>query len=105
MGTRPRPRYTQPDQLSELIAQAIAPLTEEIKEARKDISRLELNTIPRSEVYDRAVMDEKLGKLSNEINATQSGLTGIKEFVWKALGGASAVVVIFVYLHQYVSIK
>lgn len=105
MATRPRPQYAEPDRLSELISQAIAPLTEEIKEARKDISRLELNTIPRAEVYDRAVMDEKLGKLSAENKATQASLAGIKEFVWKALGGASAVVVIFVYLHQYVSIR
>lgn len=106
MGTRPRSRYAEsPDHLSELISQAIAPLTEEIKEARKDISRLELTTIARTDVYDRQVMDEKLGKLSNEIKAAQASVTAMKEFVWKALGGASALVVIFVYLHQYVSIK
>lgn len=105
MGTRPRPRYAEPDRLAELIASAIAPLTDELKEVRKDIGKLELNTIARNEVYDRAVMDEKLGKLADEIKSIQNGLTGIKEFVWKALGGASAVVVIFFYLHQYVSIK
>lgn len=107
MGTRPRSRYAESstDQLSAIIADALAPLTTEVKEMRKELGELELRTIPRAEVYDRQVMDEKLGQLRADNTSIRNEIKSMKEFVWKALGGASAVVVIFVYLHQYVSIK
>jgi hypothetical protein len=102
MGTRPRSRdATSLDQLGEALRLAIEPVTDELKELRKDISRLELTTIPRADVYDRPVMDEKLNQIKSLIETLAGQIKGMKEFVWKALGGAYTIAVLVVLISQH----
>lgn len=87
--------------LAEIVQTAVKPLTDEMKEMRVDIQSLKENRVVRADVYDRQVMDEKLSKLTGEIESQQKALLAMKEFVWKALGGAGTIVVILVYFKQY----
>lgn len=87
--------------LAEIVQAAVKPLTDEMKEMRGDIQDLKLTQVNRADVYDRQVMDEKLGKLTSEIENQQKALAAMREFVWKALGGAGSIVVILVYFKQY----
>jgi hypothetical protein len=90
--------------LAEIVQAAVKPLTDEMKEMRGDIQSLKLTQVNRTDVYDRQVMDEKLGKLTDENKALREMVTAMKEFVWKALGGAGTVIVLLVYLQQHFSI-
>ena len=95
MGTRPRPRYVEsPNQLGEALSAALEPVTTELKELRKDISRLELTTIPRADVYDRSVMDEKMNQLRTETEAVRAEIKGLKDFMWKMIGGVGTLALI-----------
>lgn len=70
------------------------PVTTELKELRKDISRLELTTIPRADVYDRSVMDEKLNQVRAEVETVRTEIKSLKDFTWKVIGGVGTLALI-----------
>lgn len=99
MGTRPRPRYAQPDRLSEVISAALEPLTDEIKEVKETMRKIELTFVSRTDVYDRTVMDEKLGKLMDEIKNLKASID-----LYRLLGIGALIVTLYVAFVSHVSL-
>lgn len=86
------------DDLTAALASAFQPLLTEMKEMRGDIQSLKLTAAPRTDVYSRDVMDEKLGTLEQGIESINKALLANRDFTWKVVGAGFSVAMLLVYL-------
>lgn len=109
MATRPRSRTPYQDnwrdQLTDVVSAAVSPLAKEIKELSDIVGNIRLTAVSRTDVYDRGIMDEKLKKLDEDISAVRASIDKFQADIYKALGGAAAVITVVVLLFQHVSIR
>jgi hypothetical protein len=71
---------------------------------RSDINKLQLNSVARQDVYDRAIMDEKLKGLADELTGVKGSIEKFQADLYKILGGVAIVVSTVVLLFQHISI-
>lgn len=83
--------------LTQAIQSAVKPLADDVKEVKADIQELKLGVAKRDEVYDKALMDEKLKGITEEI-------TAMKAFVWKAIGALGTGIILLVNIYQHITI-
>ena len=93
------------EELAAALKEAINPLLIETREMRQDISRLQLSAASRSDVYDKAVMDEKLSALQAGVLAVEVAIKANKDFTWKVLGGVGTLMVVLVNLAPHISFR
>lgn len=82
------------DELTTALRDALKPLLDEMREMRIDIQNLKITTATRGDVYDKAIMDEKLGGLRAEVESINRAVAAMKEFNWKVFGAGISIMVI-----------
>lgn len=85
------------EELTTTIQAAVKPLADDVKEVKADIQELKLGVAKRDEVYDKALMDEKLKSITEEI-------ASMKAFVWKAIGAMGTGIILLVNIYQHITI-
>jgi hypothetical protein len=71
---------------------------------RGDINKLQLNSVARQDVYDRAIMDEKLKSLADELTSVKSSIEKFQADLYKVLGGVAIAVSTLILLFQHIKV-
>lgn len=84
---------------------ALKPLIEELKDVKHEMTNLQLSSVHRADVYDKAVMDEKMAALRTEIQQAHEAIRASKEFSWKVMGGLGSLLLIIATFAPHISFR